>query len=191
MSNNIVTFGLKNVHYSKATQSATDGSWTFSAPVALPGAQEFSSDLVGSSSQVYADDQVVATLNQNAGRTITLKVTELTDEFKTDILGYKKLDNGNLVEIANAEVVTFALGFEFQGDLKARRTWFYLCTCAPINEATKSKADSVEANSISLTITARPIAIDDDNSTTHITASKGDANYATFLTVAPALPVLK
>ena len=83
MSNNIVTFGLKNVHYSKATLGP-DGTWSFATPVALPGAQEFSSDLVGSSSSVYADDQVVATLNQNAGRTITLKVTELTDEFKTD-----------------------------------------------------------------------------------------------------------
>ena len=190
MSNNIVTFGLKNVHYSKATLGP-DGTWSFATPVALPGAQEFSSDLVGSSSFVYADDQVVATLNQNAGRTITLKVTELTDEFKTDILGYKKLDNGNLVEITNAEVVTFALGLEFQGDLKARRTWFYLCTCSPINEATKSKTDSVEANAISLSMTARPIAIDSDNYTTHITASKGDANYGTFLTTAPSLPVLK
>ena len=191
MANNIVSFGLKNVHYSKATLNSVDGTWSFATPVSLPGAQEFSSDLIGSSSQVYADDQVVATLNQNAGRTITLKLTELTDEFKTDILGYKKLDNGNLVEIVNAEVVTFALGFEFQGDAKARRTWFYLCTVAPINEATKSKADSVEANSISLTITARPIAIDADNYTTHITASKGDANYATFLSVAPVLPVIK
>lgn len=190
MANNIVTFGLRNVHYSKATQNAADGSWDFAAPVALPGAQEFSSDLVGSSSQVYADDQVVATLSQNAGRTITLKVTELTDEFKTDILGYRKLDNGNLVEITNAETVTFALGFEFQGDQKARRTWFFLCTCAPINEATKSRADSVEANAVSLSITARPIAIDADHSTTHVTASKGDANYATFLTSAPVLPVL-
>lgn len=191
MANNIVTFGLKNVHYSKATFNPVDGTWSFATPVALPGAQEFSSDLIGSSTQVYADDQVVATLIQNAGRTLTLKLTELIDEFKTDILGYKKLDNGNLVEIVNAEVVTFALGFELQGDAKARRTWFYLCTASPINEATKSKADSVEANSISLTITARPIAIDTDNYTTHITASKGDANYATFLSVAPVLPVLK
>lgn len=191
MANNIVTFGLKNVHYSIATLNDTDGTWSFATPVALPGAQEFSSDLIGSSSQVYADDQVVATLNQNAGRTITLKLTELTDEFKTDVLGYKKTTNGNLVEITNAEVVTFALGFEFQGDAKARRTWFYLCTVSPINEATKSKADSVEANSITLTITARPISINDDLYTTHITASKGDANYATFLTAAPVLPEIK
>ena len=191
MSNNIITYGLKNVHYSKATYNESDDSWGYATPVELKGAQEFSSDLIGGSSSVYADDQVVATLNQNAGRTITLKLTEITDEFKTDILGYKKAENGNLVEITNAEPTTFALGFEFQGDKKARRVWFYLCTCAPINESTKSKTESVEANSISLTITARPIAIDDNNSTTNVTASKGDANYDTFLTTAPSLPVIK
>ena len=41
--NNIVSFGLRNVHYSKATQ-ADDGTWSFATPVALPGAQEFNSD---------------------------------------------------------------------------------------------------------------------------------------------------
>ena len=191
MSNNIVTFGLKNVHYSIATLNTADGSYTFASPVELPGAQEFSSEIIGSSSQVYADDKVVATLNQNAGRTITLKLTELTDEFKKNILGYKEAENGNLVEITNASLVTFALGFEIQGDVKARRTWIYLCTCAPISESTKSKSDSVEANAISLSITARPIKIDDNNYTTLVSATKEDGNYETFLTSAPSLPVIK
>lgn len=187
MGNNMVTFGLKNVHYAKATLN-DKGSWEFAKPVALLGAQEFTSDLIGSSQSVYADDQVVATLNQNAGRTITLKVTEIPDEFKVDILGYKKLANGNLVEITNAPVETFALGLEFQGDVKARRVWFYLCTASPINEGTKSKTDSVEANGVSLTITARPINLTSNLYTTHIISSKGDENYDTFLTEAPTIP---
>ena len=190
MANNIVTFGLTNVHYAKATQS-TDGSWSFATPARLKGAQEFTSDIIGGSTPVYADDQVVATLNQNAGRTISLKVTELPDEFKTDILGYKKLENGNLVEIANAPVVTFALGIQFSGDVKARRVWYFLCTVTPINEATKSKAESIEANSITLNITVRPIAINDEDYTTHVIASKGDSNYETFLSVAPVVPEIK
>ncbi|MDL2292541.1 hypothetical protein LJC17_03015 [Acholeplasma sp. OttesenSCG-928-E16] len=187
MANNKVTFGLTNVHYSIATQGA-DGTWSYANPVRLIGAQEFTSDIVGGNSQVYADDAVIATLIQNAGRTISLKVTELTDEFKVDILGYKKLTNGNLVEITNASVVTFALGIEFQGDVKARRTWFYLCTVTPINEASKTKGDSVEANAITLNITARPIDINAKYKTTHITSCLGDANYANFLTSAPELP---
>lgn len=189
MPNNKVTFGLTNVHYSKATQD-NDLEWSFATPVRLYGAQEITSDIVGGSTAVYADDSVIATLVQNAGRTITLKVTEISDEFKVDILGYKRLENGNLVEITNAQVQTFALGCEFQGDAKARRVWFYLCTVTPINEASKSKADSVEANAITLNITARPIEINNKYSTTHTTACLGDSNYATFLTQAPVLPVI-
>ena len=187
MANNIVTFGLTNVHYAKATQ-ATDGSWTFATPARLKGAQEFTSDIIGGSTPVYADDQVVATLNQNAGRTISLKVTELPDEFKTDILGYKKLENGNLVEIANAPVVTFALGIQFSGDVKARRVWYFLCTVTPVSDGTKSKTESVEANATTLTITVRPIEANDDNLVNQITASKGDANYDTFFATVPAIP---
>jgi len=190
MPNNKVTFGLTNVHYSKATQGI-DGTWTFTTPVRLYGAQEITSDIVGGSTSVYADDAVIATLVQNAGRTISLKMTEISDEFKVDILGYKKLTNGNLVEITNAEVVTFALGCEFQGDAKARRVWFYLCNVTPINEASKSKADSVEANAITLNITARPIEINSKYSTTHVTSCYGDSNYATFLTSIPELPVIE
>lgn len=186
-NNNIVTFGLTNVHYAKATQS-NDGTWTYATPSRLKGAQEFTSDIVGGSTPVYADDQVVATLNQNAGRTISLKVTELSDEFKTDILGYQKLENGNLVEIANAPVVTFALGIQFTGDVKARRVWYFLCTVTPISDATKSKTDSVEANATTLNITVRPIEGSNDKLINQLTASKGDANYETFFSAVPEIP---
>lgn len=188
MANNKVTFGLTNVYYSKAT-IGTSGAWEFATPVRLPGAQEFTSDIVGGSTAVYADDSVIYTLIQNAGRTLTLKLSELTDEFKVDILGYKKLESGNLIEIANAPVVTFALGMEFQGDVKARRVWFYLCTVTPIGESSKTKADSVEANSVTLNITVRPIE-SGDYLITNAVSSKGDSNYATFLTSAPVVPVI-
>lgn len=185
--NNIVTFGLKNVHYAKATQG-TDGEWSFATPSKLAGAQEFTSDIIGGSTPVYADDNVVANLNQNAGRTISLKVTALPDEFKTDILGYAKLSNGNIVEVTNAPVVTFALGFEFQGDAKARRVWYFLCTVTPISEATKSKTESVEANATTLTISARPIEANDGYMISHQVASKGDSNYETFFASVPTIP---
>lgn len=189
MANNKITYGLKNVYYSVAKENES-GVWTFATPVKLPGAQEFSNDIIGGSTNVNADDTTIATLNSLSGRTLTLKLTELTDEFKVDVLGYKKLTNGNLVEITNAEPTTFALGFEIQGDVKARRVWFYLCSVSPISEASKTKTDSVEVNAITLNITARPIAIDDSHYTTHVTASLGDSNYATFLTTAPTLPTL-
>lgn len=189
MANNKVTFGLTNVHYAKAAQG-TDGAWTYEKPVRLYGAQEFTSEVIGGSTPVYGDDSVIATLNQNSGRTITLGLTEISDEFKTDILGYVKLTNGNLVEVTNAPVVTFALSLEFQGDVKARRLWYFLCSVAPVGESTKSRTESVEANAVSLTITVRPIEINDGKLISNVVASKGDTNYDTFFSEVPTLPTV-
>lgn len=186
MSNKI-TFGLRNVHYALATFN--EDNWSFDTPKELIGAQEFSSELVGGTSQVYADDKILHTLVSNSGQTITLKLTELSDEFKKDIFGYIEDKNKNLIEVTNAEVKTFALGYEIQGDTKARRVWYFLCTATPVGQATKSKADSIEANSVSLTITARPIEIN-DKEVIRVIASKGDTNYDTFFD-AVTLPTIE
>ncbi|HPL55677.1 MAG TPA: phage tail protein [Bacilli bacterium] len=188
MATNKVTYGLKNIHYSLATQNAS-GEWTFGDPSPLPGAQELSTEVIGGSQSIYADDTVIATLTQNAGRNISLKLTEIDDEFKVSILGYKKLSNGNLVEVTNSPVKTFALGFEFQGDAKARRVWFYLCSVTPINEATKTKGESIEANEITLNIVARPIEVG-NFLVTHIVSNSEDTNYNDFLYSAPQLPTI-
>lgn len=186
---NKITFGLKNCYYSKATE-ASDGTFTFATPVALPGAQEFSTDIVGGVTNVNADDQIIKTVNSLTGRTLTLKLTELPVSFKKDILGYKEITtSGNLVEVANAPTVTFALGLEIQGDSTARRTWFYLCTVTPIGEASKTKSDSIEVNAITLNITARPISAG-AVSILKISANPDNSNYATFLTTAPTVPVI-
>ncbi len=186
---NKVTFGLTNVHYSKIIEGS-DGTTTYATPVRLFGAQELSSEVIGGSERIYADDSVIATLTSNAGRNITLKLTEIDNDFKVNILGYKKLDNGNLVEITNAALGKFALGFEFQGDSEARRVWFYQCSVTPINEATKTKGESAEANSITLSITAEPVLVK-NYLITHVIAHKSDENYGTFLTTKPVLPVIE
>ena len=147
-------------------------------------------ELLNSNEEVIASGGPYATLVANGGRTISLKVTELPDHFKTSILGYKVLENGNYVEVANVKPVTFALGCEIQGDVKARRIWFYLCNVAPISESSKTKADSIEANGITLNITVRPLQISNDYAITNISARPGDSNYASFFSRAPEIPSL-
>ena len=183
---NKVTFGLTNVHYALATQGV-DGSWSFATPIRLEGAQEITTEAIGGSSQVYADDKVIATLVSNSGSNVSLKFTEIDETFKKDIFGFLEDTNGNLVEILNAETKTFALGYEIQGDVKARRIWYFLCTATPSGDASKSKADSIEANSITLNVTARPIE-SGDNQILRVIAGMGDTNYTGFLTQTPALP---
>jgi len=184
---NKVSFGLTNVYYSKIVKTGDDE--VYQNPVRLYGAQELSSEVIGGSERIYADDSVIATLIQNAGRNITLKLTEIDEDFKTNILGYLKLSNGNLVEVTNSKIEKFALGFEFQGDNEARRVWFYRCSVSPINEATKSKGESAEANCITLNILAEPVQVG-NYLITHVVAHKSDENYTSFLEVEPTLPAI-
>ena len=95
------------------------------------------------------------------------------------------------MEVTNAPVVTFVLALEFQGDIKARRVWFYLCTVSPINKSTKSKTDSVEANAVTLNISARSIEVTGGFYFSLQVASKGDSNYDTFFSSVPELPTLE
>ena len=87
MAKNIVTFGLKNVKYSKI--DIKEGLLSYGPIKSLKGAQEITVDLIGGSTNVYGDDYTLATFNAYAGNTIALKMTEVTDEFKIDILGYE------------------------------------------------------------------------------------------------------
>ena len=108
---NKVTFGLKNVHYAIATPTEDD-TWDFGTPKKLHGAQELSAEVIAGKTDVYADDKIVATLASSSGSNITLKLTELDDDFKCYILGFARDSNGNLVEIVNHRTKTFALGYD-------------------------------------------------------------------------------
>lgn len=183
---NKVTFGLSNVHYSLATVGENN-TWVFSNPKRLIGAQEITTEAIGGSTQVYADDKVVATLVGNSGTTVTLKFSEIDDTFKKDIFGFKTDSQGNLVEIINTETKTFALGYEIQGDIHARRILYFLCTATPIADGSKTKADSIEANAITLNITARPIESGNDLIMRSI-SYPDNPNYASFLSSTPVVP---
>lgn len=179
-----VTFGLKNVVYSLITDS--DGILKYGNVKKLEGAQEISIDALGSLTNVYADDILYATAYNKVGANITLKVTDISDEFKIDVLGYQKSKNGNLVEMVKNIPQPFALGYEIQGDEKNRRIWFVYCVASPLSESSKSKADSIEANSLTLNITACMV-VKGENQIIKTVANTYDDNYATYLSVPPAI----
>lgn len=182
---NKVTFGLKNVHYAVATPGEDD-TWTYGEPKRLTGAQELTAEVIAGKTDVYADDRILATLVSNSGSNITLKLTEIDDDFKVAVLGYEKDTNNNLIEVVNHRNKTFALGYEIQGDAKARRIWYFLCTASPVSDATKTKAESIEPNSVTLSITARSIEVG-NLSVIRTIAKFGDANYNNFFTSGPSV----
>lgn len=154
MAENKVVFGIKNVHYSLATEG-TDGALTYGVPKRLPGAVSLNLDAKGTQSDFYADDRVYFTTSTNSGYDGTLTVANLTQDFRTTVLG-DVLEDGILTENANSKPKTVALLFEFDGDVKAVRHALYNVTLARPGLSGETKTESTEPGTQELSFVAAP-----------------------------------
>lgn len=152
---NKVKFGLKNVHYAKITYGA-GGSITYATPVAFPGAVNLSLDPQGDTTDFYADDGLYYTGAANVGYKGTFEAALVPDGFKTTILGDVVDSNGLLIEQTDKPTEHFALLFEIDGDVKARRVVLYDCTATRSAVASQTKTNSTSPITETMTITVVP-----------------------------------
>lgn len=157
MSNNKVKFGLKNVHYAKATIDETTNTATYATPVAIPGAVNLSMDPQGERSPFRADNIDYWVGYSNSGYDGDLEIALMPDSFKKDILGYIEDSNGVLIEDAGAELVPFALLFQFEGDKNAVRHVLYNCTATRPTVAGATTESTITPQTDSIPIQAIPI----------------------------------
>lgn len=171
---NKIKYGLKNVYYAIATIAA-DGTATYDTPVAFPGAVSLSMEPQGDPSPFYADNIVYYVGNSNNGYSGDLEMARITDDFKTDVLGYIADQKDVLVENMNAEAVHFALLFQFEGDEKATQHVLYNCTATRPGANGSTKEDTVSPETETITITATSIY----NASLETDIVKAEANEAT------------
>lgn len=158
MSENTVTYGIKNVHYAPITVE-TDGSITYGTPVALPGATEISLDAKGDMTEFYADDMLYYSASNNQGYDGKLSLANIPESFSTDILGDEKdADDAVITENASAQGSKFALMFEFTGDVKAIRHVMYYCSASrpSLKSSTKSDKSDPNKDELDFKASARP-----------------------------------
>lgn len=155
MAENKISYGLKNVHYAPFTVSA--GVITYQAPIALGGGIEISLDPRGTMTEFYADDILYYSASNNQGYDGTLSIANIPDQFSIDVLGEEK-DSTDLVMTEKAGSIgkSFALLFEFDGDVKATRHILYNCTASRPKVGSNTKADKSEPNTNELTFVASP-----------------------------------
>ena len=176
---NKIKYGIKNVYYAVAT-IGSDGTATYSTPVALKGAVSLSMDPQGDTNKFYADNIVYYTSVANNGYEGDLELALIPDKFLTDILGMVKNSDEIIYEDAGAEPVHFALMFQFEGDQKATRHVLYNCTAARPTAAGTTKEDSIEPQTETITITATTIyvaALQKDIPKAKTTVDTADATY--------------
>ena len=153
---NKVKFNICNVHYAPITV-AEEGTVSFGVPVPMPGAVSISMDPTGEPESFYADGIEYYVINNNQGYDGDLELAMIPETFRTDILKEEADSNNVLVENANSETGSFALLFEFDGDIRKIRHVLYNCTAARPTIESATKEDEIEVKTETLSITASPL----------------------------------
>lgn len=168
---NKVKFNICNVHYAKITKDDS-GNVTFATPVAIPGAVSISLDPTGEPESFYADGVEYYTINNNQGYDGDLELAMIPEDFRKDILMETADTNNVLVENSNSETGSFALLFEFDGDVRKIKHLLYNCSASRPSIESSTNEESKEVQTETLTIKARPLA------NGYVKAKTGDATSA-------------
>ena len=154
MSKNKVKFGLKNVHFAKMIVSEEDGSISYAKPVRIPGAVNLSLDPQGDKADFNAYDVIFFSDYANNGYSGDLEVAKIPDEFLKEILGQAVDTNGAIIESSEDKSSKFALMFEVNGDVNAKRVVYYNCSASRPKAEASTVGTTKEPKTDTITITA-------------------------------------
>lgn len=167
---NKVKFGLKNVYYSKVTETTDSetGAVTssYSTPARWPGAVSIAQDPQSSRNVFRADNSDYYVTDKNGGFSGALVVAMIPDDVREYCFGVRRDNNGVLVEDGKSGLETkyLAIMFQFEGDKKAIRHLLYKCSLSRpgIGSETTPEGDTPNVQTVSTTITAVPRADADE-----------------------------
>lgn len=157
MANNKVKYNLKNAHYAMLT-IGEDGAPVYGTPVPLPGAVSIGLDANGEPENFYADGCAYYVINNNMGYDGDLELAIIPESFRISALNETLDDKKVLIENANTELNSFALLFEFDGDVKHIRHVLYNCSASRPGIEGKTNEESREVQTETLTIKATPLS---------------------------------
>ena len=185
---NKVRYGLSNVHV--GTVAMDDGTPTFSAPKAYPGAVNMTLDAEGEQSIFYADNIAYYVTNSNNGYTGELEMAYLYDWFETEYLGNKESQEGMIVETSDVPTQMAYIMFQFEGDVNATKYIIYNATFSQPSLEGSTQEDTTEPNTTTIPFTSVPL-VTEFGKIVRAKVPYTASNYATFFTNAPTVPTAK
>lgn len=155
MADNLVRFGLSNVHYSVYTPGVSEAPGTYATPVALKGAVKMTTSPEGDSNTFYADNIPYAVFETNNGYTGTLEVAAVDVEFLKTALGYETdATSGLTYEATDSQPSSVALLFEIDGNVEKQRFVLYNVTFSRLDQENNTKSKSTDPDTVELNFTA-------------------------------------
>lgn len=179
MAKNKVEFGLSNVHIAVEQDG---GGW--GTPRHIPGAVSWTPDAEGEEYHFYADDLDYFSETSDNGYTGDLTMALLPEWFLADVLGYKQLVDGGVVEIRNSVKRRICLIFEGKGDRHKTRRVYINCSAGKPSEEFQTIEEGKEVR-----VQVIPLIVTGDTKTgvTTIKYNEEDAGYEKVLTQVPDL----
>lgn len=157
MDKNKVKYNIRNVHY--ATVSVGEnGAAAFANPIPMPGAVAIKLDPTGEPESFFADGVEYYIINNNQGYDGELELAMIPEDFRTEVLQEIYDSNKVLVENSNSQTGSFALLFEFDGDVRKIRHVLYNCSASRPNISSKTNEESKNIQTETLKLKSRPMA---------------------------------
>ena len=177
---NRVKYGLKNVH----AAVWDDDSETYDTPFAIKGAVSMTVDPDGSSTNFAADNNPkYAVLNVNSGYTGELEIAVLEDDARIALLGEVQDDNGMLIEDASvSSFPSFALMFEIDGNVTAKRYCLYNVTCERPSLSANTTTESTDPDTDTLPFTAGSRELETTSGTVEVVKTAIDESQDAYET---------
>ena len=194
-----VFYGLCNVHYAKITESTNPDTGvvttSYATPKSWPGSVAMQLDPSGNPTFFSADNIAYYALPNNRGYEGDYECASIPEDVQLDTMGRVKDDNGLIIETDKDEVSYFALLFEFETDISARRYCFYKVCLAQRPSVASETVDvnndlSVKTEKVKFRAVPRTDAVTIDGVEKHLikccTSKDTDPEaYANFYTSVP------
>lgn len=169
-----IKYGICNCHYAKQSYDAETDTYSYAKPVSMPGMRSISLEAKGELVRWYADNVVYWSGEAKNGYSGNFELAMVPSSFKTDILGFKRDENGVLYEDEGASGEAFALLFQFEGDEKGTRHAIYNCTASRPGISGSTKEENIEPQTDTVNIESASIPVKIGGVTKNIAKSSTD-----------------